>query len=124
MSSSTSSSKTWIVKNKPENELRDDTFELTTKDLAELKDGEILVEVKYLCGMFRHAVQKRSLDTDNGVCLCRPFSPPSHPCAARLVSASLAITSPRSNDPAQRSALTCARLVVLNQLRTEIDIPS
>jgi NADPH-dependent curcumin reductase CurA len=48
--STPSTSKTWIVAKKPDQEIADDVFELQTKDLPELKDGEILVEVAYLCG--------------------------------------------------------------------------
>lgn len=64
--SNASSSKTWIVAKKPESEITDDTFELQEKDLPELKDGEILVEVKYLCDLtFPVAASYRELGADH-----------------------------------------------------------
>ncbi|TXT12923.1 hypothetical protein VHUM_01324 [Vanrija humicola] len=38
----------WILANPPAGEIQKDTFELVTRDLPELKDGEILVQVESL----------------------------------------------------------------------------
>jgi hypothetical protein len=40
--------KAWIVANPPQAEIKPDTFELVTRDIPELKDGEVLVKVSHL----------------------------------------------------------------------------
>ncbi|GAA5859567.1 hypothetical protein JCM8547_006144 [Rhodosporidiobolus lusitaniae] len=41
------STKSWILKQKPEDKVTDQTFALETKPIPDLKDGEVLVKVKY-----------------------------------------------------------------------------
>lgn len=38
----------WIVSNPPSAEIQSDTFTLETRDLPELKDGELLVQIEYI----------------------------------------------------------------------------
>lgn len=40
--------KAWIVANPPQAEIKPDTFELVTRDIPELKDGEVLIKVQHL----------------------------------------------------------------------------
>lgn len=38
----------WILQNKPDKAIQPDTFEYKTRPIPELKDGEVLVQVKYI----------------------------------------------------------------------------